>query len=111
MVEISTKEARVLFAKFLMEKNCLTQYLACFKHAHAEYSKSSPREIMVATIDRAIKYYGDNANLGQILNKIPISFSWFEVDNFMKSNFNEEDYWMEISNSLDERYKDVKIKK
>ena len=65
----SKKEARAIFVKFLLENNCLRQYVACYNAFRKE--ELTPSEV----IDRTIDY----------IQKIP--FSFYEIFRYSSTSF------------------------
>jgi len=66
---LSKKEARAIFVKFLLENNCLRQYVACYNAFRKK--ELAPSEV----IDRTIDY----------VQKIP--FSFYEIFRYSSTSF------------------------
>lgn len=93
---LSKKEARAIFIKFLMENNCLQNFIICYK----AYNKCdmTPKEIMDKIINNASRcnYYFDD-----IFDKISISFDWVDksVEEVMRNMYyHDKVYWQYWSN-------------
>lgn len=110
---ISKKEARALFVKFLMENNCLKQYIVCFKDFNQNHKNKTASEVIDITMDRLV---GQRINiLGQIFNKIRVSFEWPSVCKPMREVFGITDFmdainfWSKLSTKLEGLYNNTFI--
>jgi hypothetical protein len=70
---LSKKEARAIFVKFLLENNCLRQFVACYRAYHK--CDSSPDYIIDKVITRT---KSTGYDFTDILSRISISFDWMD---------------------------------
>ena len=78
---ITPKEARRLFTKFLMENNCLMEYIVCYR-----YFNSLPKDLCSPSwiIDDVIhKLRRDRRQIGFALENIATSFEWSKCQEVM----------------------------
>lgn len=113
VIEISTKECRRLFIKFLLKNNCLKKYIACY-NADKE-SDLKAEEVIDRTIAKLSEthHYG-GGRLMSIFEYGDISFHWYNhnVIYCMRDKFqieNAPDYWRDIFDKFRNEYCDYKL--
>jgi hypothetical protein len=92
VMEISTKECRRLFIKFLLKNNCLKKYVACY-NADKE-SDLKAEEVIDRTIAKLSEtHYYDGGRLKSIFEYGDISFHWYNYSVIccMRDKFQIED--------------------
>jgi hypothetical protein len=114
VMEVSTKECRRLFIKFLLKNNCLKKYIACY-NADKE-TNLRPEEVIDRTIAKLSEtaHYYNGGRLMSIFEFGDISFHWYNhsVIYCMRDKFQIENgphYWADICDKFRNEYCDYKL--
>lgn len=78
---LTQKEARKLFTKFLMENNCLIEYIVCYRYYNELLAENySPSWIIDDVINKLRR---DGRAIGLALENIGTSFEWCKCQEVM----------------------------
>lgn len=71
--QLSRKQAKFIFAKFLMENNVLLEFVKCYKHQHPSAREYTSNEVLLSSIESSKHCFFD------LFNYRDTSFAWYEV--------------------------------
>ena len=112
LIEVTNKEARRLFVKFLLKNNCLKQYILCYRAQNGK--KLTSKEIIDKTIHSLdTSTHCSSKFLFSIFEWGDISFNWYndDVRDVMKNKYSvfAPGFWERIYDKFMNEYKYYKL--